>query len=357
MSWIKRNLYFLLGSLVTVGLLAVAILYLVQKYSAMTHVLSDLEQAYSELKRLYSLNPNPGNPKIDNIEIAQEQQQELRTFLRKAGERFARIPSIPDSANVTTEEFTAQLRRTIDQLQRDAAQSSVTLPPKYDFTFYAIKPKVTFATNSLRVLSVQLGEIKAICDILFHANINALDSLRREPVCPEDDPEKSPADYLSLKSVTNDLAILTPYEITFRCFSSGLAGVIGGFASSPNAFVVKTIGIEPAVAATGAETVPYPPTEALPTAQPVLPAPVGPLRRPPAPQMSSFEAYYRARRGVRAAEKPAAPTPPPTTAVVTPTAGAATGKGGLPTVINEKVFKVSLRIDVVKLTLPKQKGA
>lgn len=334
MTWIKRNLYFLLGSLVTVGLLAVAVFYLVQKYSAKAQVLGDLDQAYSELKRLYSLKPNPGNPKIDNIKIAREQQQELRAFLRKAGERFARVPSIPDSANVTTEEFTAQLRRTIDQLQRDAGLASVTLPPKYDFTFYSIKPKVTFATNSLRVLSVQLGEVKSICDILFRANINALDSIRREPVCPEDDPEKSPSDYLNQKSVTNELAVLTPYEITFRCFSSGLAGVIGGFASSPNAFVVKTVGVEPA-AAIGGETVPYMATEGLAAAPP--------MAAPP----SSFETYYRGRRGgYRVPETPAAPPP-------TAPAGAGPGKGGLQTVINEKVFKVTLRIDVVKLALPK----
>ena len=51
--------------------------------------------------------------------------------------------------------------------------------------------------------------------------------------------------------MTNELAVLTPYEVTFRCFSSELAAVLAGLASSPYALLVKTINVElaPAVAA------------------------------------------------------------------------------------------------------------
>ena len=56
-------------------------------------------------------------------------------------------------------------------------------------------------------------------------------------------------DYLGDKSVTNELAILTPYEITFRSFSPELASVLSGFANSPDGLVAKTINVEQATAA------------------------------------------------------------------------------------------------------------
>ena len=77
---------------------------------------------------------------------------------------------------------------------------------------------------------MQLAEVKAICTVLFQAKINSLDNIRRERVS-EDDLKGPQTDYLPEKSVTNELAVLSPYEVTFRCFSSELAAVLAGFAS------------------------------------------------------------------------------------------------------------------------------
>jgi hypothetical protein len=98
--------------------------------------------------------------------------------------------------------------------------------------------KINFDPRGLEPLSTQLGEVKAICDVLFQARINALDALRRERVSADD--TSGPAtDYLGENSTTNGLAIMTPYEMTFRCFSPELAAVLAGFASSPNGLIVK----------------------------------------------------------------------------------------------------------------------
>jgi hypothetical protein len=348
MSWVKRNLYFLLGSLATVGLLAIAVVYLLHGYSANNQALDALNKAYDELRRLNGLEPNPGRGNVDNIKIAQEQQKELRAFLGKARERFAHIPAIPDSANLTTEEFTTQLRLTIDQMQRDAAQASVLLPtPKYNFTFESIRPQVKFANNSLQLLSAQLGEVKAICDILFRAKINSLDSLRREQVCPEDSPETSPSDYLDEKSVTNELGVLAPYEITFRCFSSELAGVIGGFANSPGAFIIKYIDIGPAAPVAGGEAA-------------FGAEPVAPMVHPLAPPVGGTPGYYRPgmRPGYPGYAGRPGYTPPqytPTPVYVAPATGAGAGaaRSASQPVINESVFKVLLQVEIVKFNLPK----
>ena len=75
-----------------------------------------------------------------------------------------------------------------------------------------------------------MAEVKAICAVLFQAKINSLDNIRRERVS-EDDLKGPQTDYLPDKSVTNELAVLSPYEVSFRCFSPELAAVLAGFAS------------------------------------------------------------------------------------------------------------------------------
>ena len=163
---------------------------------------------------------------------------------------------MPESGKLTSQEFSSALSRTIDAMQREATKASVALPPKdasgqtYSFSFAAQRERLAYAPGSLEPLSVQLGEIKAICAVLFQAKINSLDNLRRERVS-EDDLKGPQTDYLPEKSVTNELAVLSPYEVSFRCFSSELAAVLAGFASSPCGLLVKTINVEsaPAVAA------------------------------------------------------------------------------------------------------------
>ena len=95
---------------------------------------------------------------------------------------------------------------------------------------------------------MQLGEVKNISEILFAARVNALDGIQRVRVS-DDDTAGPQADYLEDVSVTNNLAVLTPYAITFRSFSPELAAVLAGFAASPNGMIVKAINIRPAGAA------------------------------------------------------------------------------------------------------------
>ena len=84
-------------------------------------------------------------------------------------------------ARVTDPLFAGALHRTLAQLQHEAAAANVALPPEYDFSFIArtLAPRLTFAPGSLEPLSVQLGEVKAISEVLFAAGINALDGIQR----------------------------------------------------------------------------------------------------------------------------------------------------------------------------------
>jgi hypothetical protein len=357
MDWIKRNLYFLIGSLVALALMGLAGWYLYSKWQLNNDILGKLDEKYAELKRLSEQNPHPGDGKVDNIKAAKDQQQELRAYIQKAYQYFQHCPPIPvpESGKLTSQEFSSALSRTIDQMERDAAKASVTLPPKdasgqtYSFSFAAQREKLDYARGSLEPLSVQLSEVKAICGVLFQAKVNALDYIRRERV--SDDDSKGPqTDYLPEKSVTNELAVLSPYEVRFLCFSSELAGVLAGFASAPCGLLIKTIDVESAPAAPAAEQMVTP----LPVYSPYVPQPTTVPGGAMSPEAALARRYgMRGARGgrldPRAFMQPRpAYVPPP----VAP-APAPANRGGLPLALDEKELKITLMLNAVKPISPK----
>ena len=211
---------------------------------------------------------------------------------------------------MASETYAEGLRQTIDLLQHEADDASVTLPPKYNFSFSAQCSLVRFAPGSLEPLAAQLGEVKAIAEILFAARVNDLDGIQRVRVS-DDDTAGLQSDYIDERPITNDLAVITPYVITFRCFTPELARVISGFANSPNPFIVKSINVQPA---------------ARPSAQlkfrvrrrPIRTAPGGAMGLPGAPLSRTL----------------GCPDGCPGAA-----AAAATGKGGLQTVLKEQLLR------------------
>ena len=286
MSWVKRNLYFLVSSVVAVALLGLAGYYFYSNYNLNNDNHKKLDDAYAELTRLS--RANQANDKVDNIKAVREQLTNVLSLIEKDRNYFLPIPPIPNPTNgvVTKDAFASELRKTIVDLQNAAAIASVTLPPKYGFSFQAQRDVTIFPPGSLEPLSVQLGDIKAICAVLFQAKINSLD-------------------YLEKGSVTNQLAVLTPYEVAFHCFSADLAAVLAGFAGDPHGFIVKAMNIE-----SGASE---------------------------APAEASGGAMGFAPGGMM----PGAPTAPTVT------------KGGLPVMLDEKQLKVTLVLQEVKL-LPKK---
>jgi len=324
MDWIKRNLYFVIGAVVALALLGGAGWYLYSKLTLNDQKSEALNKAYEDLKNFNKQPVHPGNGPVDNIKAAKEQTVELRSFQDKVRTTFGKIPPIPHLPKITDRDFSFALSRTISTLRLDATNFGVALPPDYDFSFLAQSKKASFPPGTVEPLSVQLGEVKALCDILFQAKINALDFLRRERVSP-DDATGSATDYLGDKAVTNDMAILTPYEIVFRCFSPELASVLGNFASSPRGFVAKTVNVEQEGAMMGVETTG--PTPNIPV-NPVIPS-----------------RYAEEGRYSRPAFGPGATAPAP--AVTGP-------RGVLPTVLDEKKLRVTMAITVVKLLPPKE---
>ena len=316
MTWIKRNLIFVVGGLVALGLLGGAVFYIFKSLSRNSAADTSLHEVVDTLTRLTQQKPSPGNDKINNTTLAQEQDKEVRGWVANATGSFVPIAPIPAGA-VTSEAYAGALRRTIDQLQKLAENSGVTLPPKYDFSFTAQRPLVKFAGGSLDPLAVQLGEVRAMCEILFATRINDLDSIQRVRVS-DDDLAGPQSDYLDERPVTNDLAVITPYVLTFRCFTPELSRVMTGFAKASNTFIVKVINVQPAGA--GSEM----------TGAPGMPPMYGEQMAP----------GYPGRRFAGGEGAPVQPAVAPTMA----------GKGGLQTVLKEQLLRVTMEIGLVKLS-------
>jgi hypothetical protein len=283
MGWIKRNLIFVIGVALAVGLLGAAIYYDCVSWNHNQDAFLKLNEIYTSLAALAKQTPSPGNGQVDNIAAAREQEARLRQWVEQSRKYFQPIPRIPASGPLSNESFGHALSATIKQLQDAAAVANVQLPPQYSFSFTTDVGRLKFADNSLGPLSTQLGEVKAITEILYAARVNALDGIQRVPVS-DDDKGGPQTDYLNDQPVTTDLGVLTPYQVTFRAFSPEVAQVLEAIAAAPHGLIVKTISVQPVGSGTGA---------------PVLPAP---------------------------------------------------GKGGLQTVLNEQLLRVTLVVEVVKLT-------
>lgn len=308
MAWIKRNLFFVVGGTLALGLLGAAGFYNFNGWRHNTTAVNNLTQVYTTLRDLTGKKLLPGDEKVDNIKAAKEQERQLRDWIQEAGKYFQPIAPIPNMGtnSVSSEAFAAALRRMIDQMQHEAVDASVTLPPRYGFSFEAQRGLVKFDPSGLGLLAQQLGEVRAVSEVLFAARVNAMDGIQRVRVSG-DDATGPQADYFDGSSVTNNLAVFTPYLVTFRSFTPEVGQVLAGFASSPDGFIVKSITVQPAGAMTQSPEQPQPTYPYYPTL--------------PQPGMG---------------------TPPPMSS-----------RGGLQTVLNEQLLRVTLVVEIVKL-LPKK---
>ncbi|HEY1663264.1 MAG TPA: Amuc_1100 family pilus-like protein [Verrucomicrobiae bacterium] len=310
MGWIKRNLFFVIGLVVTVLLLGAAAFYDFQSWRSNQDAFASLTEVYNQIQQDNNYKPSPGNDKIDNIQIAKDQQQQLQQWLKNARAYFQPITPIPNPADgqVTSEMFAPALSQTIRLLQHEAQTANLQLPPPpYFFSFTAQSDKAVFDSTTLGQVAQQLGDVKAIVEILTGVRVNELEGIQRMPVS-KDDTVGNQADYLTDQPITKDMGVLTPYQVTFRGFSSDVANVLAAFASSPNGFIVQSISVQPAsqaAATEGNQSVPGSMREGGPAIQYNMPA--------------------------------------ATTATMP-------GRGGLQTVLNEQMLRVTLKIEIIRLT-------
>jgi predicted negative regulator of RcsB-dependent stress response len=300
MSWAKRNLYFLIAAVVAVVLLGAAGWFCYTSWQTNNATWDQLSAAYTQVENFANENPGPGNKTVNNIQTAQDETKDANERVAAARKFFRPIPGIPNTNHFDDRMLAFAVRETIAQLRSEAAQHNVALPLDYAFSFSLQQAKVVYDSKSWEQLSKQLGEVRTICDVLYNARVAALDSVQRERTADDNNagqPAQQP-DYVDTISVTNNNIVITPYEVTFRCFTPELGSVLSSFANQSHTMVVKALTIQPEDSTAMTEGM---------------------------PGMAGGGGYgYGAAR-------------PPTTA------------GGLPVVIDEKKLRVTMLLDIVKM--------
>ena len=323
MSWIKQHVVLATGGLLTLLLVALGGYYLYGNMQKNQEVNEELGKYQNTLTNVYKSQTFPSPT---NISAAKKELAALKGAMGKAHQVFSPVPA----EKVTDLAFKSLLDTTLFELQKAAELAGVGLPEKgYAFSFSNEKIAVQFPPSSFPVLPEQLAEVKAICEILFAAKINKLTQVKRVKVSDRgmvkigNDPG-SPGggkDYLEMKMEVDPVLGLAfmPYEVDFESFTSELALILEAFAKSKYGLLVKAVMID-------SEQLPVAPTPA--AGNPAAPS----VPRTPPPR-----AFGTNR-------------PPP--GVSRPPNAVAPGKDGLTTVLNEKLIKVTLLVESVRILPP-----
>ncbi len=313
MGWVKRNLLLVVGGFLAIALLGLGGFYFWTNRQKNKQIETQLEENKANLTRLVNLAPSPN---ATNIARAKQEVQTARAAVEQAKTFFAPIPFQP----VTGQAFKSLLDQTVFDLHRKAEAASVALPSKdYAFTFAHQKTQLQFPAEAFPALPQQLAEIREISEILFGAKVNRVITIRRARLYADE--PLSQVDHHELQPEVNDTIgiAINPYEITVHSFTPELATALQSFYKSTNGLVVKSVQVEVA------------PT----TADPNLPPGAAPPPFVPPPVVR--------------------PTTPPAGGVRTGVAGAAKPQETIKTVLNERLLKITMLIDVMR-TRPASSG-
>ncbi|MGZ8899294.1 MAG: hypothetical protein ACXW3Z_04285 [Limisphaerales bacterium] len=240
MVWVKRNLGLVIGGAVALALLVVAGVYLFSKRGEDQAVTGELDAATARFQELLSRPVHPGDDqgRVNNIEIAKEEVKRLQGFLTEVRSKFGggNVPT-----NISNREFRALLDNTVNDLQKTAESLGITLPQNdYWFTFAPQRTSVEF--KSIEMLTHQLLDVKELCEILYQAKVQDLKGIRRVPASTEDN---NTQDFITdKKAATNEVAIVTPYELKFQGFSAELARVLDRLVQAKRCFVVRSVAVD-----------------------------------------------------------------------------------------------------------------
>ena len=239
MAWVKKNLFLLIGALISLAALGYAVFFVQAKKTADQEVTTQLDEAAEKYKQLITRKVHPGNEKVDNIQKAKDELVKMRAFMDETRE-YLKGPEI--GTNVNNQIFRAQLDTSVSQMRRQAEEAGVALPnTNFWFTFTSYKTTVDFK-GEMQGLAAELEDIKSIMRVLYDARVHSVAALKRGAVSEAE--MLGTSDYLANRYPrTNDWAVSTPYEVTFQGFSSELARVMEGLANAKQCFVVKTVGV------------------------------------------------------------------------------------------------------------------
>jgi hypothetical protein len=238
-AWGKQSPFIVAGAITAVSFLAVAAYFDYTNYQKDKQVTAALLAKIDELKALTERDPFPN---AENIHAAKSEQGRCNVYLQEA-RKYLASTSGQGAGNIDPASFKAQLENTIFELKRRAKTGKISLPPEYSFTFETQRRLFRFAPGSLEPLAAQVGDIKAICSLLFDAKVHGITAIRRA-VVSADDPVGS-MDYHSKPIQTNSTvgAIISPYEISFVGFTKELDAVLASLAKTRHGIFVRSLAV------------------------------------------------------------------------------------------------------------------
>ena len=271
MNWVKNNIGLVVGGVVALALLGVAGWFLYTQMEAEKQAQANLERGLSNLNSLLTRDPHPGDAAkgVDNIGSVRAEQEKIEKTLLTPLRGLFKPFEVPQDLN--TFKFKSLLEERIAGLQRAARNSGVGLPKdgetRYSFSFSDIRPKVSFAPETLQPMAFQLAQIEEISHVLFDAKIHSINGIKRPEVKEaEADVEEEDEDdyddeetssfssfsfstsdnYIEEEAVTNSItgAILYPFQLSFQCFSSELSQVVAGLNNHEHFFRIKWMVVE-----------------------------------------------------------------------------------------------------------------
>jgi hypothetical protein len=345
MAWIKRNLALVIGIVLSVLSLGGAGYYLYNNYEDDF----DRDEELIKLKTKLDGYLQGTYPSDKNIEAVRTNVAEVLKFSTQAERVLASEP--PKALGVS---FSVHLPRVIDEMRRDATNASVELPPKYDFTFTEVKAMSRIPGYAMEGLVTRLSEVKTICDVLFKARVRGVESIQR--VAAFADEPKGPDLLLDRAEQTNSLApgvtmTIIPYRVVFRGFSGDLATVLNTLSGTKDFFVVRQVDVESASGGTGAATGLNPNMMGMqPGAFGGGPAGATPGLMAPGMLAPAVGAPGMAPAGMAPNPPPVGFRPPATKGPGGVGAAPPVPKSTLVKVLDEQPLRVTLLLDVIKVT-------
>ena len=237
MTWIKRNLIFVITALIGVALIGWAVWSWLNVKSEDDQAKTDFEAVMNELNGLRTMNPYP-TP--ENIEAAKGEAAQMRGLVGDFQKVFGPFPPVPA---MDEKAFAAELSRRVAVWQNEAKTAAVKVPTDdYGFSFDGLRGLLSFPSNCIPIWLEQFNEVNGLVDIVLRSHVNEITGLMRVPVYPGD--QGGPA-FVATTWLTNNLGVVAPYQIDMVCFSRDLAAVLEGFDNATNCYVVKSVTVRP----------------------------------------------------------------------------------------------------------------
>ncbi|MCD8533833.1 MAG: Amuc_1100 family pilus-like protein [Verrucomicrobia bacterium] len=231
----------MIGLAVAVLLIGGAGYFAFLQYNSFTQSQQTLQSERSTWEGLETKSPHPGTPNLDNIRSATNDLARVQQLFDTTQRLFRPVPPITIS---NAFDLNIAVNRTISSLNKQASLYGVTVPNSYNFTFRGQKEVIDFKSKgSIPKFAYHLNNVEKLVQAVYNARVHSLESIKRVRVDETD--ENSFGIMQNLGMTQDEFLLYTPYEISFKGFSSELASVLENLTNSEDVYIVKAMNVEP----------------------------------------------------------------------------------------------------------------